>query len=160
MSNYWEKRLMLMQNAVLDPRIGKLDAHLAKLYKYSLEENKKELLALYMKIKEEGANGEPRINDLYKYNRYWQVRSDLNRNLLALGEKEQPIFNKELNDMYYDVQKYFNENPKYWAITNHGVGVEKSMTQIDLNSPVLGTKAKYVVNSIWCGDGKKWSDRI
>jgi len=56
--------------------------------------------------------------------------------------------------MYMKVQKYFNDNPKYLAITKSGVAREKTMPQVDLNAKQISMNGKYVVDAIWCADGK------
>lgn len=147
MSNYWEQRLIKMQKELLDPSIDELDAHLARLYKSSLEKNKREMVSLYNSLIAQ-ADGEVKINDLYRYNRYWQVRSDLNARLVSLGGKEVKIFDKDLLDMYMKVQKYFNDNPKYLAITKHGVAKEMTMAPVDLTGQQISVNGKYVVDSI------------
>lgn len=154
MSNYWEQRLIKMQKELLDKSIDELDLHLIRLYKSSLEKNKREMVNLYNTLINQSENGAVKINDLYRYNRYWQVRSDLNARLVSLGEKEQDVMNKDLTNMYMKVQKYFNDNPKYLAITKRGVATERTMAPIDLNGQQISMNGKYVVDAIWCADGK------
>ena len=84
----------------------------------------------------------------------------MNARLVSLGEKEQDVMNKDLTNMYMKVQKYFNDNPKYLAITKRGIATEKTMPQVDLNAKQISMNGKYVVDAIWCADGKHWSDRI
>ena len=70
MSNYWEQRLIKQQKELLDPSIDELDNHLIRLYKSSLDKNKREMVNLYNTLINESENGTVKINDLYRYNRY------------------------------------------------------------------------------------------
>jgi hypothetical protein len=76
------------------------------------------------------------------------VRSDLNRKLQELGMKQIDIFDKDLLDMYMRVQKYFNNNPKYWAMTGKGLVKQLSMDPVDLSSPTISVQGSYVVDAI------------
>ena len=65
----------------------------------------------------------------------------LNKQLKALGGKEITITNQKLLDMY--------------AITSSSVG-----KSINFSGEFNQKTAKEVINSIWCADGKHWSNRI
>lgn len=149
-----------MEKLLLEKSIEATDLHLAQLYRDSMNKNINAMRSLYEKIIRESENGTVRINDLYKFNRYWQVKSDINKRLMALGQQEVKVLDKDLNGMYMKVNQYFNENPKFLAKTTNGRIVQKSMNQIDLGSPVVALKGNEVVNSLWCVDGKVWSDRL
>ena len=75
----------------------------------------------------------------------------MNARLVSLGEKEQDVMNKDLTNMYMKVQKYFNDNPKYLAITKSGIAKEKTMPQVDLNAKQISMNGKYVVDAMVCG---------
>jgi len=154
MSSYWQKRQFNQQKILLDKTIEETDFHLATIYKSSMREVEKDMKSLYLDLQNQSANGEVKINDLYRYNRYWQLRSDLNRKLVSLGEKEVKLLDKQLVGQYMAVQKYFNENPKFMAKTVRGIAKEVSAIPVDLTSPLVSENALSVVNSIWCADGK------
>lgn len=104
---------------------------------------------------------EVKINDLYRYNRYWELRNDLNKKLVVLGQKEIRLMDKDLINMYMRVQDYFNKNPKFLAKTQDGKVVKMiNANPIDMKSPLVSEKAQAVVDSVWCADGKYWSERV
>lgn len=68
---------------------------------------------------------------------------------------------KSFYDMYYRVQDYFNKNPKFLAKTVDGKVVKMvNSNPVDTTSPIVAEKAQAVVNSVWCADGKYWSERV
>lgn len=104
---------------------------------------------------------EVKINDLYRYNRYWELRNDLNKKLVVLGQKEIRLMDKDLINMYMRVQDYFNKNPKFLAKTQDGKVVKMiNANPVDMKSPLVSEKAQAVVDSVWCADGKYWSERV
>ena len=72
---------------------------------------------------------------------------------------------KGLVNMYLNVNRYFNDNPKFLArsaISNGAIQKVKglSMRPVDMSSPLVSLKAEEAVNSIWCADGLHWNDRV
>lgn len=59
---------------------------------------------------------------------------------------------KQFTDMYFQVQDYFNRNPKFFAKsvgTNRMEKItEKSMRPVNLKDPILSERANVVVNSV------------
>ena len=159
---YWTKRAEEMEKLLLDTSVDELNNHLAIVYKRAIRENMKEMKALLYDL-----GPDAKINDLYRYNRFWQIQSDLNTKLTALGHQQIKIMDKDLVNMYYKVQDYFNKNPKYLAITKPGINsrtkkiVELSLSPTDLSSPIVSNRANEVVNSIWVADSNRtWSDSV
>lgn len=160
MSNYWQKRQFNQQKILLDKTIEETNSHLAKLYKSSIRDVENDMRKLYLDMLVQAEDGKIKTNDLYRYNRYWDLRNDLNSKLVALGEKEIKMLDTALTKQYYKVQEYFNENPKFMAKTSRGIIREVSTIPVDMNNPIVGEKAEAVVNSVWCADGKYWSERV
>ena len=142
--SYWYDRIDYQSNKAYNKRLHKIDKQLQFEYQRALNSIELELVALYDKLISEAANGEIRPNDLYKYNRYFEMHNKLNETLTLLGGKEIKIYRKELLDMYSNVQDIItNEAPH--AISTVMISNE------------LATKA---LDSVWCADGKHWSDRV
>lgn len=146
MPGYWKDRVFQQQKILLDKSIDELENYLATLYKSSMREVENDMKALLFDLtKEDGI----KINDLYRYNRYWELRNDLNSKLVSLGHREVQLLDKELIGMYYKVQEYFNKNPKFLAKTENGRVVKAvSAIPVDMNSPIVAEKAQAVVNSV------------
>ena len=123
-----------------------------------MKDVEKDMKALLFDLqKEDGV----KINDLYRYNRYWELRNDINHKLVALGQKEIRLLDKELINMYMKVQDYFNKNPKFLAKTENGKVVKMvNAVPVDMNNPIVSEHAQAVVDSLWCADGKYWSERV
>lgn len=158
--SYWTDRQFEQQKLLLDKTIEETDKHLATVYKSSMRDVEKDLKSLYLDLQKQAEDGKVKINDLYRYNRYWELRSDINRKLQALGEKEVKLLDRQLVGQYMAVQDYFNKNPKFMAKTERGMAKVVSAIPVDLNSPIVSENAEAVVNSVWCADGKYWSDRV
>lgn len=158
--SYWTDRYLSQEKILLDKTVEETNLHLARIYKKALRDNERDLKNLMNELKAQTAKGDITINDLYRYNRFWEVRSDINRRLMDLGHKQNDVLGKDLIDMYFNVQKYFNENPKFFAKSaKRGQITGLSMQPVDMNSPIVSEHAATIVNSVWCADGKYWSER-
>ena len=157
---YWTDRQFQQQKLLLDKTIEETDNHLIAVYKSSMRDVEKDIKSLYLDLQKQAEDGKVKINDLYRYNRYWELRADINRRLTSLGEREIKMLDKKLIGQYMDVQRYFNQNPKFMAKTERGVAKVVSAIPVDLNSPIVSENARAVVDSVWCADGKYWSDRV
>lgn len=157
MSNYWEDRWERQKKFLLGKTINQTENHLATLYKKAMKDTENQLKSLLYEIDFESGD---RIIDIYKYNRYWEVRNDVNERLRQLGQEESKQLSKDFLDMYVKVQEYFNIHPKVMARTQRGLVKEMTMRPMDLKSPIVGENAMKVVSSVWCKDGKNWSDRV
>lgn len=157
---YWQDRQFSQRKILLDKTIEETQDKLATIYKSSMKDIEKDMRSLYLELQQQSADGKVKINDLYRYNRYWELRNDVNQKLKSLGEKEIKLMDKQLLNQYMKVQEYFNKNPKFMAKTERGVTKVVSAVPVDLNSPVVSENAEAVVNSVWCADGKYWSERV
>lgn len=152
--SYWRDRQFSQRKILLDKTIEETNSHLATIYKSSIREVENDMRSLYLDMLVQSEDGKVKINDLYRYNRYWELRNDLNSKLQSLGEKEIKMLDVALTKQYYKVQEYFNKNPKFLAKTERGLTKVVSSIPVDINSPIVNEKAKAVVNSVWCADGK------
>ena len=155
--SYWKDRLNWQEEIVLESGISSSENKLVRLYKRAAELNEKDMKALLYDMQKNELDS---INDLYRYNRYWQVQADINRRLNELGVAEVKILDKDLIAMYMTVQEYFNKHPKVFAQTRRGIAKEITLGYVDLKNPLVSQKAETVAKMIWCADGKNYSDRV
>lgn len=157
--SYWRDRWLQQEGILLDKSIDETETYLISMYQKSLRDVENDLKQLYYDLLNQSDDGEIKINDLYRYNRYWEIRNSIHIRLEELGNKQIRVLEPRLVDMYYRVQDYFNTNPKVYARTGRMVK-PIDLGYMDLKSPVVSERANTVVNSVWCADGKYWSDRI
>ena len=139
--SYWQKRELKQRELQYDRTLAQYEAELRKQYQQSLKAVSRDIEKLYDELLVSSADGTLLASDLYKYNRYFSLMKSLNKQLKALGGKEITITNQKLLDMY--------------AITSSSVG-----KSINFSGEFNQKTAKEVINSIWCADGKHWSNRI
>lgn len=139
--NYWQKRELKQRELQYDRTLAQYEAELRKQYQQSLKAVSRDIEKLYDELLVSSADGTLLASDLYKYNRYFSLMKSLNKQLKALGGKEITITNQKLLDMY--------------AITSSSVG-----KSINFSGEFNQKTAKEAINSIWCADGKHWSNRI
>ena len=138
---YWQERELEQRDLLYDKTLAEYEAELKKQYQQSLKAVSRDIEKLYDELLVSSADGTLLASDLYKYNRYFNLMKSLNKQLKALGGEEITITNQKLLDMY--------------AITSSAVG-----ESIGFSGEFSQKTAKEVINSIWCADGKHWSDRI
>lgn len=138
MSNYWldrEKDQLYKQHLI------SMEKELSKEYQRCLKSTKAQLSLLYDEILIAGADGSLLVSDLYKYNRYYDMINNLNKELTKLGSAEIKITEEKLLNMYNYTSK---------AVAN----------SINFSSGVNPATAERAINALWCADGKHWSDRV
>lgn len=152
MSNYWYDRIIDEQEKVFHTTEQQANKELLKRYNQALKDTKRDISDLFDDIIKEAIDGEIRPNDLYKFNRLFQMRSNLNRTLQVLGKQENDIFEKTFLGMYQ-----LSDN----IIFNFLASISK-ISDYKSSSFTMEQEqaAKKVIDSIWCADGKHWSDRI
>ena len=94
---------MLFDKTLLDT-----EKELKKKYKQALEDTLADIKDLWDKLQKESADGVIRPNDLYRYNRYFQVKNNLNERLKRLGLSEDKIYKRKLSAKikYYHKRNY------------------------------------------------------
>ena len=139
-SNYWERREQNAKTALFNKSKKEIEKELAKEYKETAEKVRLLMSDLYYDLAT-NKRGYVLISDLYKYNRYYDLINSINKELLALGQKEVKICNKAFITMY-------EANAKI---------IDKS-----LNITYTPDKkaAERVIHTVWTDDGKSWSSRI
>ena len=136
---YWQERLKQQQDTLYDKTLAQTQAQLRKQYTEALKKTLQDTERLYNTL---AAGGEIKVNDLYRYNRYFELKNNLNQQLKALGAREIEITNAQMLRMYDATQKLV------------GSTFDKAFAPLD------ATRAQSVLDSVWCADGKHWSARV
>lgn len=139
--SYWQERELKQRELQYDMTLAQYEAELKLKYQQSLKAVSRDIEKLYDELLVSSADGTLLASDLYKYNRYFSLMKSLNKQLKALGGDEINITKQKLLDMY--------------AITSSAVG-----KSIGFSGEFNQKTAREVINSIWCADGKHWSNRI
>ena len=144
---YWEKRIVTQTDRIYNKSVQEAEAELRKLYRESLKQNEQQMIDVWNSIKD-SENGEIKPNDLYRYNRYFSISKALQESLRQLGDKEVDVYQRTFENVYkrqYDfITKMLKEK-----------GITPKTGMMDYSSRV-----QEVLNSVWCADGKLWSNRI
>lgn len=152
-NKYWEKRIQEQTDILWDKSLADIDKELLRKYKSALDDTLKDISDLWDKIQKESETGVVKPNDLYRYNRYYQMKNQLNERIRRLGNSEQKIYRKKFMDNYFFTQDLLDEYVAY-------------LTQQPTMKETIGftmeqsKAAEKVLESIWCADGKHWSDRV
>ena len=152
-SNYWERRIQQQTDLLFDKTLLDTEKELKKKYKQALEDTLADIKDLWDKLQKESADGVIKPNDLYRYNRYFQVKNNLNERLKRLGLSEDKIYRRKFMNTYFDTQDMLSEYVAYLT-KQPQMKSTSSFTMEQQNA------AEKVLESIWCSDGKHWSDRI
>ncbi len=143
---YWAIRLQERQDTLYNVAHEQMRQQYVKAYTEAYSAVERDIMSLYDTLLREAADGKIKPNDLYRYNRYFDVQSQINSRLQALGAAELKITNAKLLTMYDFVQELVTKE----AATAFGVN-------FILDTP---NGAQTAVDSIWCYDGEHWSNRI
>ena len=143
MSEYWQDRETEALNKLSNKTIRQTEQQLKKYYKDLMVRTLADFEAVYNKLLNATVEGkEPTPADLYKLDTYWQHQAQLRKELNALGEKEIALLSKQFELNFFDI---------YFAVGTVG---EATFSTID--KPLV----QQMINTIWCADGKSWSERI
>lgn len=138
MNNYFTQR---QSEELYNANLANADKQLAKEYRRCYNKTKRQLLDMYDEVIASTEDGTLLVSDLYKYNRFYDLLNNIQSNLLTLGDKEEQILEKRLTNMYKNNSK----------IIGNSIGFSPA---VDENNVLNALK------SIWCADGKNWTDRI
>lgn len=143
MSQYWQDREADALNKVSNKTIRQTEKQLRKYYSDLMVRTLDDFEAVYNKVLNATAEGrEPTPADLYKLDTYWQHQAQLRQELNKLGEKQIALLSKQFELNYFDI---------YFAVGTVG---EVAFSTVDKSL------VQQTINSIWCADGKSWSQRI
>lgn len=143
MSQYWQDRETDALNKVSNKTIRQTEKQLTKYYSDVMTRTLADFEAVYNKILTTVGEGkEPTPADLYRLDTYWQHQAQVRAELNKLGEKQIALLSKQFELNFFDV---------YFAVGTVG---EVAFSTID--KPLV----QQMINSVWCADGKSWSQRI
>lgn len=140
---YWQTRTLRTQEKLAKKTESDVKKQLVKYYRKSAERIIKDFEALYDKIQAtKDAGKEPTPADLYRLDKYWEMQGQLQHELQRLGDKSMAYMQKRFLEQYMDVYKSVSLPSQVMFAT-----MDKA-------------QAQQLINSIWCADGKSWSERI
>ena len=141
--SYWAERLAKAQERLTNKNVRQTEAQMRKYYNSTMKKVLDDFESTYNKLLlsiEEGR--EPTPADLYKLDKYWQMQTQLRKELQKLGDKQAVLLAKEFELHFFDVYYSF------------GIPGESAFNTISTEG------AQQMINQIWCADGKTWSQRI
>ena len=143
MGNYWKDRMAKAQAIINTKSELQIRKQLKRYYRQTAERAIADFETTVNKlIATVGEDRTPTPADLYKLDKYWQGQAQLKKELTKLGDKEIKILSAQFELNYFDI--YYSINlPNNEAFNT----IDKKAVQ-------------QMINSIWCADGKSWSQRI
>lgn len=143
MSNYWGERAARTQAALTNKSIKQTEKQMKLYYQSTMKKTLDNFEKVYEKIFHRLSEGkEVTPADLYKLDTYWQLQAQMREELQKLGDKQTVLLSKNFEKQYISI---------YESLAIPG---GQAFTTLDT------ALAKQMINSIWCADGKSWSQRI
>lgn len=139
-NNYWERRLQEQQDLLYNKTQKEIEEILVKEYQQAFQSIMAEAQLLWLQITREGT--ETRVNNLYRYNRYFELMNTINSTLSSLGQAEIEINNEKMTELYLRTGELLQKENRI------------SFTLLDRQG------AQKTIDAIWCADGKHWSNRV
>lgn len=140
---YWKERMAANQAELTEKSIKETERQLIKYYQSANKKVIGQFEKTYYKLLSTIREGkEPTPADLYKLDTYWQMQGQINRELRELGDLQLELLNKQFTEEWINIYEGL-ALPSGSAFGS----IDKQMAQ-------------QMINSIWCADGKTWSERI
>lgn len=141
--NYWANRVEKTQDILFKKYRKDIDKQMRKYYQKAITQTISDFEDTYDKLIATSLAGkQPTPADLYKLDKYWKMRSQLEKRLTNLGKKQISLLNKSFKDTFWASYKMLGipSLPTYNTIDDGAV--------------------EQLIKQIWCADGKSWSTRI
>lgn len=146
-SNYWTRRIINSQNRAANKSIVEMERQLKGCYKKVIKDIIEDAENLYNRLMLKTEKDKPILaSDMYRLDKYWKTVANMRDRLQKLGDKEVELLEKEFIEVY---------NSVYESIPGLPVLDSGSMF-----NGITDIKIKQLINSVWCADGKSWSQRI
>lgn len=143
MSNYWAERTAKTQAALTEKSLKKIQGQLSRYYGIAAKQVIGDFEATYDKVMAQQAEGKPvSPADLYKLDKYWQAQGQMRQELQKLGEKQISLLTKHFEINFFEI---------YYSIDIEGLNTFNTVDKAG---------ALQLINSIWCVDGKSFSQRV
>lgn len=142
-NNYWGERVAKSLAALTSKSVKQTEKQMKLYYISTMKKTLGEFEKTYDKIFQRLSEGkEVSPADLYRLDSYWQLQFQMREELQKLGEKQTVLLSKNFVKQYQGI---------YEAIALPG---GKAFTTLDTSL------VEQMINTIWCADGKSWSQRI
>lgn len=141
--DYWASRQEDELNKISTKTEYEINQQLDKYYISAMKKIFEDFEATYNKlIATIGAGATPTVAALYQLDRYWQMQARLKQLCENLGNKEVELLSKKFEEQWEETyKKAALPSDKEFVIPSE-------------------SNAKQMINSIWCADGKTWSQRV
>lgn len=140
---YWEERIAASQDIRAEKAEKEIAKQLRRYYRRSMKKIIEDYEHTYNHLLHTIEKGkEPTPADLYKLDTYWQLQSQLKTELQKLGDKSAATLSRSFMKHYID--------------TYNSLALPAGRAFSTLSTEA----AKQAINSIWCVDGKSWSQRV
>ena len=144
MNNYWAERQAKAQEELTTRSIKKTEKQIQKYYLNCYKKLLGQFEATYNAVFSQMSEGKDITPaHLYNLDKYWKLQAELKTELEKLGYKQLSKLEDEFKKLYTAIYLSIDlpTSDKSWATLDKEV-VNK------------------VINSIWCADGKAWSQRV
>lgn len=146
-NNYWADRMAQSMAKISNKSIKQIEKQLSKYYLNASKRVIADFEATLDKVVNVvGDDMQVTPADLYKLERYWEMQAQLKAELQKLGNKEIKALAEAFETNFFEV--YYSLDLPTDAAT---IG---AFNTIDKDGAIQ------LINSIWCADGKSWSERI
>ena len=143
MSSYWQDRYTQGQAALTAKSERQIDKQMRKYYANAAKSVIEEFENTYNRLLLALDDGlEPTPADLYKLEKYWEMVGKLRQTLNRLGEVEIEMLTKQFQQSYFSIYNglHLPVDAKFSTMPEETV--------------------KQLISSVWCADGKTWSNRV
>ena len=138
---YWFDRIRDTNEVLYTKSVEECGQHLAHYYRRAAKRVRSEIEILLTEIERDLVNDTFLISDLYRYDRYFILMNTLNQHLTSLGFQEIKIDKKYIKRLYELTEANVENFTPFPTFQTFG-------------------SADAILNTVWCADGKLWSDRI
>ena len=143
MSDYWKDRMAKSQDNISQKNLNQIKKKFKKYYATAAKHIISEFEATYNKLLlTVGEDREPTPADLYKLDKYWHLQAQVRKELNKLGDRQIATLTRAFEINYFEVY--------------HSISLEGSEAFSTLDKSTV----KQLINSVWCADGKSWSQRV
>lgn len=142
MSNYWQERNKKIQEIIQGKSIKSIQAQLQKYYRGASIKIIEDFENVYNKVLNDMKDREPTPADLYKLDKYWKALATMEQELKKLGNQEIEVLATSFRQTFID------------TYNNLALPSTQAFSTVDI------AVVDQLINSIWVGDGKQWSDRV
>lgn len=147
MSKYWQKRQIEQRDKAYKKSQKEFDKQLAKYYKTTIKDLEILITDLYLDIL--NSDGEPTLNELYRFNRFYKMRQSMNQKLNLLNEFTISQLTSEIDNLYRNTSKIVIDN------------LFMNKAQVDtVLKELWDANTKNWSKNIWCADGKDIEQRV